>query len=190
MTLYGCHATCPWECIWQCGRQCSTWHHFLWKTTPVHVHYEWLRKNVPGQSDTVKEKLTSCDTQKNRKTNIIKQLKGTKHNVLPLPNKSWLGYGPCRITVSHYQAAARRLTAHNRAKAFLWSHMGKPELWNEILEGCEIISWASTDREHWWWSGSVVLPHTVCERGVCKSCMAQLESDMMKSISSPHTHKA
>lgn len=81
----------------------------------------WMaEENVPSQSDTKTEKLTSCDMQTNRKTNIKKQLNGTKHNVLPLPNKSWLGYGPCRITVSHYQAAAQQLTAYNRAEASLW----------------------------------------------------------------------
>ncbi len=88
-----------------------------------------------------KKKLTSCDNQKNRKKNIIEQLNGTKHNVLPLPNKSWLGYGPCRITVSHYQAAAQQLTAYNRAKASLWSPYGKTwtvkrdtwGLWNHRL---------------------------------------------------------
>ncbi len=86
----------------------------------------WMaEKNVPSQNDTMKEKLTSCDTQKNRKTNITKQLNGTKHNVLPLPNKSWLGCGPCRITVSHYQAAAQQLTEYNRAKESLWSPYGK-----------------------------------------------------------------
>lgn len=61
------------------------------------------KKNVPSQNDTMKrgekkrKKLTSCDIQKNRgkkKTNSTKQLNGTKHNVLPLPNKRWLGYGP------------------------------------------------------------------------------------------------
>lgn len=77
------------------------------------------KKNVPSQSDTIKEKLTSCDSQKNGKT-IIKQPNGTKHNVVPLPNKkSWLGYEPCGITVSYYQAAAQQLTAYNRAKASL-----------------------------------------------------------------------
>lgn len=89
-----------------------------------------------------KNNVTSCDTQKNReKKKIIKQLNGTKHNVLPLPNKSWLGYGPCRITVSHYQAAAQQLTAYNRAKASLWSPYGKTwtvkrdtwGLWNHRL---------------------------------------------------------
>lgn len=76
-----------------------------------------------------------------KKTNITKQLNGTKHNVLPPPNKSWLGCGPCRITVSHYQAAARQLTEYNRAKESLWSPYGKTwtvkqdtrGLWNHQL---------------------------------------------------------
>lgn len=112
------------------------------KNTSTYPMTLWMAEtSVPSQRDTMKEKWTSCDTRKNEKTNIIKQLNGTKHNVLPSPNKSWLGYGPCRITVSYYQAAAQRLTAHNRAKAYLWSPYGKTwtvkrdtwGLWNHQL---------------------------------------------------------
>lgn len=143
MTLYGCHATCPWECIWQMWVAV-----FVVTSLPVKNNtsscplQRWMaERNVPSQNDTMTEKLTSCDTQKNRKTNITKQLNGTKHNVLPPPNKSWLGCEPCRITVSHYQAAAQQLTEYNRAKESLWSPYGKTwtvkqdtrGLWNRQL---------------------------------------------------------
>lgn len=86
----------------------------------------WMADKICQVSVTqwARKKLTSCDTQKSRKKNIIKQLNGTEHNVLPPPNKSWLGYRPCRITVSHHQVAAQQLTAYNRAKASLWSPYG------------------------------------------------------------------
>lgn len=48
----------------------------------ISTDYEWLRKMCfPSQSDTIKEKSTSCDMQKNRKTNIIKQLNGRKNTM-------------------------------------------------------------------------------------------------------------
>lgn len=90
------------------GGRCSWWHHFLWKTTPLPcLPTLWMaeiKKKKCAKSEWHNEKrekkrkkLTSCDIQKNRgkkKTNSTKQLNGTKHNVLPLPNKRWLGYGP------------------------------------------------------------------------------------------------
>lgn len=150
----------------------------------------WMaEKNVPSQNDTMTEKLTSCDTQKNKKTNITKQLNGTKHNVLPPPNKSWLGCGPCRITVSHYQAAARQLTEYNRAKESLWSPYGKTwtvkqdtrGLWNHQLSQYRqrtlMARWLPRDCK------MLYVKH-----GVYKSNMAYFELNMMKILHA-HTEK-